>query len=126
MCMLVETNAKIRRAFQKITCWKVVEWDSKRGIWTGPFYPCNSYVVGKVLKSDKHIKVAYEMVTHGLHTYADESDARVILNRINDFAPNKFRMVECEIPESSRFIEGETEEGARCYASERLKVVKFV
>jgi hypothetical protein len=124
--MYVETNAKIRRAFLGITCWKVVEWDSKRGIWTGPFFAVDSYVEGKKLKSDKRIEVMYGYVSHGLHTYADESDARNCLNYMIKYTPGWFRLVYCEIPRFSRFIVGTGENRMRCYVSEKLKVIKFV
>ena len=129
MCLIVDKGAKIRRTFRKIQCWKVVEWDSKRGIWTGPFYAVDSYVEGKKLKSDKRIEVKYGFVSHGLHTYANESDARNCLNHMIKYTPGWFRLVYCEIPRFCRYIENEggvVYVGEHCYVSERLKVIKFV
>lgn len=127
MCMVVKENVKIRRAFRRITCWKVVEWDNEKCMWTGPFYGTCSYVEGKKLESDKRIEVLLGVVRHGLHTFADESCASKMLKRMVDrgFSGN-FRLVECKIPMFSRYIEGAGEEGARCYVSEKLKVVKFL
>lgn len=123
--MFVNERAKIRRTFRKIHCWKVVEWDSLRCRWTGPYYDVDSYVEGKMLKSDERIKVEHEMVRHGLHTYADESDARKFLEFMTMNVSGRFLLVQCEIPRFCRYIEN-GEDGEHCYVSEKLKVVKFV
>jgi hypothetical protein len=126
MCMLVGINAKIRRAFRRITCWKVVEWNNEHCEWTGPYYGTDSYVEGKTLKSDKNISVFDCKVTHGLYTYVDESDARIMLRYLSKIHMREYRLVKCEIPMFSRFIKGIEEDRKCCYVSERLKVVKFV
>ena len=127
MCTFVNKVAKIRRSFRKVTCWKAVEWDNEKCMWTGPFYGGDSYVEGKKLKSDKRIYVVDGVVYHGLHTYTDESCAFKLLSRllVNRMMGN-YRLVKCEIPRFSRYIEGADENGAPCYVSEKLKVVKFV
>lgn len=127
MCMYVNRGAKIRRSLRKVPCWKVVEWDSEHCIWTGPYYASESYVEGKMLKSDKRVKARFNHVEHGLHTYADKSDALILKNRMSFInRHSRFRVIECEIPRFSRYIEGLGEDMDRCYVSERLKVVKFV
>lgn len=124
--MIVKENVKIRRTFRRITCWKIVEWDNKHCEWTGPFYKTDSYVEGKILESDKNISVFGCNVTHGLHTYADESDARIKLRHYNRSFYGEHRLVKCRIPIFSQYIEGTGEDGTRCYVSEKLRVVKFV
>lgn len=124
--MFVGINVKIRRAFQRITCWKVVEWDNEHCEWTGPYYKTDSYVEGKMLKSNKNISVFDCKVTHGLHTYVDESDARIMLRYLNKVYMREHRLVKCKIPMFSRFIKGIGENRMCCYVSEKLKVVKFV
>ena len=127
MCMYVNGGAKIRRSFRKVPCWKVVEWDSERRIWTGPYCAGESYVEGKMLKSDKRVNVCFSHVEHGLHTYVDKSDAYILMKKMSfRYTHSRFRVIECEIPRFSRYIEGLGDDMARCYVSERLKVVKFV
>ena len=126
MCMYVNGGAKIRRAFRRITCWKILEWDNENCIWTGPFYKYDSYVEGKMLKSDERIGLLCGMVRHGLHTYADESVTRIKLRYWNKHHIGEYRLVKCKIPMFSRFIKGIGEDGMSCYVSEKLKVVKFV
>ena len=128
MCMLVNEGAKIRRSFRKVPCWKVVEWDSVNCTWTGPIFSHVSYVKGKKLKSDECIKVKFGIVTHGLYTYADESDARKFLKSISKIIPDVYRLMYCEIPRFCRYIENEKglDFVTHCYASDGLKVVKFV
>lgn len=128
MCMIVNEGAKIRRTFRNVPCWKVVKWDSVRCIWTGPFYGGDSYVKGEKLKSDKRIKVSCGVVTHGLHTYADESDARHFLKSIGKTIPGVYSLMYCEIPRFCRYIENEKglDFVTHCYMSDMLKVVKFV
>ena len=125
--MFVNGGAKIRRTFRKIQCWKVVVWDNEHSIWTGPFYKGDSYVEGKMLKSDKRIEVENNLVDHGLHTYADEFDARNCLKIMSRYRLGRYRLVCCEIPRFCRYIEGgKPSNGERCYVSEKLRVVKFV
>lgn len=124
--MYVKESAKIRRTFRKIECWKVVRWDSERGIYTAPIYDSDSYIEGNKLKSDKRIKIGYKIVTHGLHTYVTETDALDGLERFSKASCGELRLVKCRIPMFSRYIEGTDENGLRCYVSEKLKVVKFV
>ena len=126
MCMFVENTIKIRRAFRRITCWKIVGWDNENRIWTGPHYGTDSYVEGKILKSDKNISVLDCKVTHGLHTYADEAEARIKLRYLNKLHIGGYCLVKCKIPMFSRFIKGIGENGMCCYVSEKLKVIKFV
>ena len=124
--MIVNKGAKIRRAFRRITCWKIVGWDNENRIWTGPHYGTDSYVEGKILKSDKNISVLDCKVTHGLHTYVEEAEARITLRHLNKLHYGEYRLVKCKIPMFSRFIEGIGENRMRCYVSEKLKVIKFV
>lgn len=124
--MFVNKVAKIRRAFRRITCWKVVIWDNEHCEWTSPHYKSDPYVEGKILKSDKNISVFNNKVTHWLHTYVDEAEARIKLRYLNELHICECRLVKCRIPMFSRYIEGTGEDGARCYVSEKLRVVKFV
>lgn len=75
MWIIVEEGARARRSFRRVRCWKVVEWDFNRGVWTGPYYAFDSYVEGDVVRSDGRVKVEFGMVRQGLHTYADKYDA---------------------------------------------------
>ena len=126
MCMKVENGARTRRSFRRIRCWKVVEFKSDRGVWTGPYYAFDSYLEGDVVRSNGRVNVEFGTVRHGLHTYADKSDALVVSNRMNKNHCGLFCVVECEIPRFVRYIEGFGYDGSRQYVSEMLKVIKFV
>lgn len=124
--MYAENDVKIRRAFRRITCWKVVIWDNEHCEWTSPYYKTDPYVEGKILKSDKNISVFNNKVTHGLHTYVDEAEARIKLRYLNELHICECRLVKCKIPMFSHFIKGIGEDSKSCYVSEKLRVVNFV
>ena len=125
MCLITRQKESCK-AEEGIVCWKIVEWDNEHCEWTGLYYKTDSYEEGEILKSDKSISVFDCKVTHGLHTYADETEARIRLRYFNKAYNGEYCLVKCKIPMFSRFVKGIGENGLCCYVSERLKVVKFV
>lgn len=132
MCLRIEVNQKPQIATEPIVCFKCLTLNM--------LSPCynQKYELDKMLTSEFFVnktQAGYDKVEKGLHTYADEFNAKHIaynyswFNQISGGIQKAPVVIKCIIPEGASYYKGKTIKPDRVtleYASDKLIPLEII
>ena len=133
MCLIVDENAKIRRTFRKVPCWKVL-FREMDGRLYAPYRKNFEYRLGEGRKLSGKLRIVPahfpyigSSVHEGFHTFVNKEDAKTACDNWNNISGmyGYNIVVPAFIPRFAKFVVGKNEGGVPCYASDRLFIEKL-